>query len=77
LKLAQWYESIEKEGYRNFSTVSQTIENNYERILNFFINRSTNAAAESFNAKLKFFRASFRGVTDMKFFLFRIAKIYA
>ncbi|WP_321518274.1 transposase [uncultured Bacteroides sp.] len=77
LKLAQWYESIEKEGYRNFSTVSQTIKNNYERILNFFINRSTNAAAESFNAKLKFFRASFRGVADMTFFLFRISKIYA
>ena len=51
-------------------------ENHSERISNYFENRSTNAAAESFNAKLKAFRASFRGVNDMKFFLYRVAKIY-
>ena len=37
----------------------------------------TNAAAEAFNAKIKAFRASFRGVVDMSFFLFRLAKVYA
>ncbi|WP_462429560.1 transposase, partial [Butyricimonas virosa] len=47
------------------------------RILNFFNNRSTNASAESFNAKLKDFRAQFWGVLDIKFFLFRVAKIFA
>jgi transposase len=76
-KLAVWYNKIEEMGYKNFSTVANTIENHYDRILNFFVNRSTNAAAESFNAKIKAFRASFRGVTDMSFFLFRVAKIYA
>jgi hypothetical protein len=30
-----------------------------------------NAAAESFNAKLKGFRKTFRGVVDMKIFLFQ------
>jgi hypothetical protein len=30
-----------------------------------------NAAAESFNAKLKEFRKTFRGVIDMNFFLFQ------
>ncbi|NMA74034.1 MAG: transposase, partial [Bacteroidales bacterium] len=49
----------------------------YEEILNFFVNRSTNASAESFNAKLKAFRASLRGVSDIKFFLFRVSNIYA
>ncbi|MCE5226272.1 MAG: transposase, partial [Porphyromonadaceae bacterium] len=39
--------------------------------------RSTNAAAESFNAKIKEFRRQFRGVTDIKFFLYRLCKIYA
>lgn len=34
-------------------------------------------AAEAFNAKLKAFRADFRGVADIKFFLFRVAKLYA
>ncbi|WP_317129527.1 transposase [Bacteroides caecimuris] len=45
--------------------------------LHFFVNRSTNAAAEAFNDKIKAFRASFRGVVDMRFFLFRLAKVYA
>ena len=33
--------------------------------------------AESFNAKIKAFRASLRGIVDEKFFLYRLAKIYA
>lgn len=76
-KLALWYNKIEEYGYDTFTTVANSIENHYERILNFFVNRSTNAAAEAFNAKIKAFRASFRGVADMKFFLFRLAKVYA
>lgn len=36
-----------------------------------------NALAESFNAKIKLFRANLRGVVDKKFFLFRIANLYA
>lgn len=76
-KLALWYNKIEEYGYDTFTTVANSIENHYERILNFFVNRSTNAAAEAFNAKIKAFRASFRGVVDMSFFLFRLAKIYA
>ncbi len=76
-KLALWYNKIEEYGYDTFSTVANSIENHYERILNFFVNRSTNAAAEAFNAKIKAFRASFRGVVDRRFFLFRLAKVYA
>jgi hypothetical protein len=41
-------------------------------ILNFFQYRNTNANAESFNAKIKLFRANLRGVTDIDFFLFRL-----
>lgn len=36
-------------------------------ILNYFINRSTNASTESFNAKIKAFRAQFRGVKNVEF----------
>ena len=46
-------------------------------ILNYFVNRFTNASAESFNAKVKQFRALLRGIIDRKFFLFRLTKIYA
>ncbi|HRH36190.1 MAG TPA: transposase, partial [Catalimonadaceae bacterium] len=46
-------------------------------ILNFFINRSTNAFAESFNAKIKLYRANLRGVSNPTFFLFRLEKLFA
>ncbi len=45
--------------------------------INFFNNRSTNASAECFNAKIKNFRAQLRGIVDVKYFLFRLKNIYA
>ena len=76
-KLALWYNKIEELGFKSFNTIARTIQNNYETILNYFDNRSTNASAESFNAKIKAFRSQFRGVRNVKFFLFRLSKIYA
>ena len=76
-KLAQWFNDITESGFKSFNTISATIYSHYPEILNFFENRSTNASAESFNAKIKAFRATQRGVTDISFFLFRLAKIYA
>ncbi|MGE9310511.1 transposase [Niabella sp. CJ426] len=76
-KLALWYNDVEASAIESFRTVSRTIETHYLGILNFFNNRSTNASAESFNAKIKVFNASVRGVRDINCFLFRLAKIYA
>jgi transposase len=76
-KLARWYDMVEKSGFKSFKTIMNTISLNYESILNYFENRSTNAAAESFNAKIKAFRARFRGVKNVEFFLFRLTNIYA
>lgn len=76
-KLALWYENVEKAGFKTFNTVARSIEHHYLTILNYFNNRSTNASAESFNAKIKAFRSAFRGVRNISFFLFRLAKIYA
>lgn len=76
-KLALWYQEVEQAGFKSFLTIAKTIQNNYVNILNYFKNRSTNASAESFNAKVKALRRQFRGVTNTKFFLFRLAKIYA
>lgn len=76
-KLAQWYDQVEKSGFKSFNTIMNTISLNYESILNYFDNRSTNAAAESFNAKIKAFRSQFRGVRNVEYFLFRLTKIYA
>ena len=77
LSLAKWYNKVGESGFKSFNTIAGTIYEHYEEILNFFVNRSTNASAESFNAKIKAFRASLRGVIDIKFFLFRLTKIYA
>ena len=76
-KLAKWYDQVEQSGFKSFTTIMNTISVNYQSILNYFENRSTNASAESFNAKIKAFRAQFRGVRNVEFFLFRLTNIYA
>ena len=76
-KLARWYDKIEKSGFKTFNIVSRSVQSHYLTILNYFDNRSTNASAESFNAKIKAFRTQFRGVKNVNFFLFRLANIYA
>lgn len=76
-KMAKWFNDVTDSGFKSFNTISATFYSHYPEILNFFDNRSTNASAESFNAKLKAFRATLRGVVDIKFFMFRVAKIYA
>ena len=77
VKLAKWYNEVEASGYKAFNTISKTIYHHYENILNYFNYRSTNASAESFNAKIKDFRRQFRGVKDIPFFLFRLCNLYA
>ncbi|WP_254561014.1 ISAon1 family transposase [Dyadobacter diqingensis] len=76
-KLALWHNMVEDCGIDSFKTVARSIQAHYLGILNFFNNRSTNASAESFNAKIKAFRSTSRGVRDVSFFLFRLAKLYA
>lgn len=76
-KLAKWFNEVTESGFKSFNTISATVYSHYPEILNFFENRSTNASAESFNAKIKAFRATQRGVVDIEFFLFRLAMIYA
>jgi Transposase and inactivated derivatives len=77
LSLARWYNLVADSGFKSFNTISATMYEHYDEILNFFTNRSTNASAEAFNAKIKAFRASLRGVSDISFFLYRLTKIYA
>lgn len=76
-KLAQWIELVRQSEFKAFNTTSNTINNHYTDILNYFDNRSTNAAAESFNAKIKAFRLQLRGIRDVNFFLFRLEKLFS
>lgn len=75
--LARWFNEVAESGFKSFNTISATVYEHYQEILDFFDNRSTNASAESFNAKIKAFRATQRGVRDISFFLFRLSMIYA
>ena len=76
-RLARWYDEVDKSEFLTFGRVARSIQTHYLNIINFFERRATNAAAESFNAKIKAFRAQFRGVRDKAFFLYRLAKLYA
>lgn len=77
LNLARWYNEVEAFGNNEFNKVLETFESHNTTIVNYFERRLTNAAAESFNAKIKAFRTQFRGVGDIKFFMFRLATLYS
>ena len=77
LSLLRWYNQVEEAGFYSFNVIAATVYEHYDEILNFFNNRSTNAFAESFNSIIKAFRTNLRGVTDVKFFLFRLTRIFA
>lgn len=77
-----WYKKVTLEFSKNVKLDSimmaaESIVRHKQTVLNYFVNRSTNASAESFNAKLKGFRAVVRGVREKKFHLFRVTKLYA
>lgn len=77
LNLARWYNKVEDFGGEGFNKVIETFENHSHTIINYFVDRLTNASAESFNAKIKAFRSQFRGVGDIKFFMYRLATLYS
>ena len=77
LNMARWYNNVRVCNFRSFHVLAATIYEHYDDIINYFVERSTNASAESLNAKLKAFRAQLHGVNDETFFLYRVCKLYA
>lgn len=77
LNLARWYNQVAEADFRSFNTIAATVYEHHDEILNYFDNFSTNASAESINSKIKAFRAKLHGVTDKKFFIFRLCNLYA
>ena len=75
VKIEAWIEKSLNQEIKEFYSVANSVKYNKDNILNFFINRNTNA--ESFNSKIKLFRANLRGVRDTTFFLFRLHKLFA
>lgn len=73
----EWFDDTKNIGFKNFNTAVNSIKHHFQTILNFFDNRNTNTNAESFNSKIKLFRANQRAVRDTPFFLFRIHKLFS
>ncbi len=66
LSMAKWYNKVDDSRMKQFNVIASTFYEHYDEILNFYNKRSSNAAAESFNAKIKLFRANLHGVLDKK-----------
>jgi len=76
-KFQDWIEKVESTSLKEMRVASQTIKRHLGGILNYFENRATNAAIESFHSKLKLFRQRTRGIVDKDFFFFRIIQYFA
>lgn len=75
-KLHAWYKEVNECTLREIKSARDCIKSREEEVLNYFVNRSTNAAAESLNSKMKGFRAQLHGVADIPFFLYRVCTIF-
>ena len=76
-RFQDWIEKVESTGLVEMKVAAQTIKRHLGGILNYFENRATNAAIESFHSKLKLFRQRTRGIVDKDFFFFRIINYFA
>lgn len=74
--LQKWFGKVDEFGNEAFRIAAETIKDRQDEVLNYFINKATNASAESLNAKIKQFRAQLRGVVDIEFFLYRLKMIW-
>lgn len=75
-RLHEWYQKVAGCSLREVKSAKDAVRFKEEEVLNYFINRSTNAAAESLNSKLKRFRAQLHGVSDLPFFMYRVSLIF-
>ena len=75
-RLHEWYKEVSSGRIPEMLSAMRTLKSKENEVLNYFINRSTNAAAESLNSKMKGFRSELRGVRDLSFYLFRCTRIF-
>ena len=75
VKFKKWYDKVAECTLREVKSVRDTIKFYEDEILNYFIERQTNASAESLNSKIKCFRAQVKGVSDIPFFMYRLSTV--
>lgn len=74
-KLNEWYKKINACTLKEVKSVRDTIKQYEDEILNYFNDWETNASSESLNSKIKFFIELLKGVTDIPFFMYRLATV--
>jgi transposase len=75
-ELHDWYKQVNACTLREIKSARDCLKSKENEVLNYFKNRSTNAAAESLNSKIKGFRAQLHGVADIPFFMYRLRTIF-
>lgn len=75
-RFRKWYDMVSDCTIREIKSARDCIKAKEEEVLNYFINRHTNASAESLNSKIKGFRAQVHGVSDIPFFMYRMCKVF-
>ena len=76
IKLHEWYDKVKKCTSREMKSARDLIKIREEDILNYFIDRSSNALSESLNSRIKRFLAQSNGTRDTAFFMYRVFKIF-
>lgn len=76
VKLHEWYDKVAKSTIREIKAARDIIKEREDDVLNYFNERSSNAASESLNSKIKKFRAQVHGVRDDGFFMYRVMTIF-
>lgn len=71
-----WIKEARDSAIEAFATVADTMEDKFSNVIKYFNDRATNAFAESLNSKIKDFRARLKGISDIKFFLYRVSLIF-
>lgn len=74
-KLHEWYKEVSASRIIEMISAMKTLKTKEDEMLNYFVNRATNAA-ESLNSKMKGFRSELKGVRDLPFYLFRCSRIF-
>lgn len=75
--MAVWHSKVNKFKNEDMRVLSEMLQSREDDLLNYFLFHATNASAEALNTKIKAFRTQLRGIIDLKFFLFRLTRIYA
>ena len=75
VKFEEWYKEVNACTIREVKAVRDTVKFYEDEILNYFIDRDTNASAESLNSKIKCFRSDLKGVNDVPFFMYRVVTV--